>query len=639
MQTIRYEAPRRATTDRRSFVTGAAASAAALTAISLSGTLASPAHAADAGAGGAGAHGDTGEAPETVYYDGSAAGRRGRIYVKVGLAGTRIVSVDVVKQRETPLIAATALSRIPQLIVRNQSLDVDSVTGATMTSAGIRLAVADALDKAGLSDDDLANSGRETGVMAQVPPAADIAVVGAGLTGLVATVRALQLGKTVALIEESGHVGGSSCVSDGWITGADTIMERTEGTQDSADQFYAFLSQGSDDPSVVPYPEVVRRFAETAGPVLDWLDSYVNVDFGDRKGGYGLYVAPDQPRIYGVNNGGGAMDDALMELVQDAVAEGRCSVTLECRATKIDRDETGCVSGLELTFADGTAAAYPCRAVIAATGGYTHNQDMMPYENCGSCSPSTASGHGWKLLENAGALMDPRAKFAPYAGGIPVSGFEMRYQANLKMPGIVWIAPEGTRMGNEDVPLMAKKLWGTATGNVGYILFSEAQRSDAVRPIVLTSYLEGELTPWESWNLLDNLVAWDEVAWKAETAEELGEKAGIDPGALAATVETYNGYCATGSDPEFGRTNLQELVGTLYLVKTVPYQLQGTGGARVTPEAEVLDADEAVIAGLFAGGEAIGMRQACGGSQGGCGLGHAATFGYIAAESACAYLG
>ena len=614
---------------RRRFLTGAA-TIGAVSALSLAGcapTGASSAADADALA--------TGDA---MIYTGSGSGRMGNILVKVGISGTAITSIDVVKQHETPMIANSALSRIPQLVIRNQSLDVDAVTGATITSFGLKEAIADALSQAGLSESDLAKTGKETGIVPEDPIEADIAVVGGGLTGLTAAVRALQNGKTVALFEETAHLGGSSCVSDGWITGAGTIMERAEGIEDSPEKFYSFLTQGSDDPAVVPFPENTRTYAETSGELMDWLDTYVNVDFGERKGGYGLYTPPDEPRIYGVNNGGGAMDMALIEIIQDEVQKGNASIILESRATSILKDDGGAVSGLKITYANGDVKEFPFKAVILGTGGYSHNQEMMPYKNCGSCSPSTASGHGWELAENAGAKMIERAVYAPYAGGIPNAGFEMRYQANLKLPGIIWINQEGTRMANEDKPLLAKAAWGKASDNIGFVVFSEAQLIDGLRPIVLTSYLEGELTPWQSVDLLNSLIDKGEVAWKAASAEELAKSAGIDAAAFVDTIETYNDHCDEGVDPDFGREGMQKLTGILYAIKTVPYQLQCTGGMRVNEDGNVLDESEKPIPGLYAGGEAIGMRQSSAGGQGGCGLGNAATWGYISANSASAYV-
>ena len=54
----------------------------------------------------------------------------------------------MVEQRETPGIADPALTRIPQGIVSQQSIAIDGITGATMTSKAILDAVAQAIGKA-----------------------------------------------------------------------------------------------------------------------------------------------------------------------------------------------------------------------------------------------------------------------------------------------------------------------------------------------------------------------------------------------------------------------------------------------------------------------------------------------------------
>lgn len=43
------------------------------------------------------------------------------------------------------------------------------------------------------------------------------------------------------------------------------------------------------------------------------------------------------------------------------------------------------------------------------------------------------------------------------------------------------------------------------------------------------------------------------VGTSADTLEELAKKIGVDAAGLAATVAAFNGYCATGEDPEFRR--------------------------------------------------------------------------------------
>ena len=87
---------------------------------------------------------------------GVGAGRNADITVAVTLDGGTIVNVEVTEHAESEGIADGALELIPQWIVDQQSIAVDSVSGATITSDGIKLAVADALTNAGLNPDDYA---------------------------------------------------------------------------------------------------------------------------------------------------------------------------------------------------------------------------------------------------------------------------------------------------------------------------------------------------------------------------------------------------------------------------------------------------------------------------------------------------
>jgi uncharacterized protein with FMN-binding domain len=80
-------------------------------------------------------------------YLGTGSGIGGELVVRVKLEGARIVSVEVVSQNETKGIADRALLAIPQAIVTAQGTQVDTVSGATVTSRAIIQAVKDALSK------------------------------------------------------------------------------------------------------------------------------------------------------------------------------------------------------------------------------------------------------------------------------------------------------------------------------------------------------------------------------------------------------------------------------------------------------------------------------------------------------------
>lgn len=616
------------TCSRRDFVKSAAVASALPALAACAAPMAVQASEAPASAG------------ERRVVTGSANGRH-PIVVKVALDGNTIESIQVVKQFETELIAGTALSRIPEMIVKNQSLDVDAVAGATMTSFGVRLAVENALEQAGITASDLANTGSDQGILVEEPVEADIAVVGGGLAGLACAARLLQNGKNVVVFEESGHLGGSAIGSYGFCSGCGAQMQKAAGVEDTPEGYYDYIQQITEENYglTVERPEIVHRYTQMNAEAFDWLDSYINMDFTSRVPGPGAYEAPNVNRVWAVNNYGNVMCMPFIDIVQQGVAEGRCSLVLEARVTKLLQSDAGEVTGVEVTYADGTVREYPYGSVVLCTGGYCSNEDVLReyagYENCCTVSPSTSSGHGIELAKDAGAqlvLMDQRPS---YGNGIRDAGFESRYIATItSSAGCFWVTSEGVRAVREDSRYNeSQKLWNNAPGNVGYVIFSDAQNNGTWCPVSNAGFHEGSLTPQQSWDKLAAYIEQGEVAWSAQTPRELAEKAGIDPDAFCATYEAFQGYCADGVDPDFGReAGLEPQSGTLYAIKTVPYILMGSGGVKVDVDGRVLGENDEAIPNLYAAGEALGYRQYAGCVRAGNGLTGAVAWGYQVAN-------
>ena len=82
-------------------------------------------------------------------YTASAQGKNGDVTVEITVTADKIESVKVTKQQETPEYAKAALNSIPEDIVKGQSLNVDAVSGATITSNAILTAAEDCLRQAG----------------------------------------------------------------------------------------------------------------------------------------------------------------------------------------------------------------------------------------------------------------------------------------------------------------------------------------------------------------------------------------------------------------------------------------------------------------------------------------------------------
>ena len=82
-------------------------------------------------------------------YTGTAQGNNGDVTVEVTLSADKIEKVEVTEHKESAGISDAAIANIPASIVESQSLNVDTVSGATHTSDAILDAVKAALTEAG----------------------------------------------------------------------------------------------------------------------------------------------------------------------------------------------------------------------------------------------------------------------------------------------------------------------------------------------------------------------------------------------------------------------------------------------------------------------------------------------------------
>ena len=85
----------------------------------------------------------------TVYndgvYEGTGTGRNGEIHVAVTVEGGRITGVEIVSHSESEDIGALALPKLVSQAIAANSAAIDGASGASMTTAGFKDAVAAAL--------------------------------------------------------------------------------------------------------------------------------------------------------------------------------------------------------------------------------------------------------------------------------------------------------------------------------------------------------------------------------------------------------------------------------------------------------------------------------------------------------------
>ena len=82
-------------------------------------------------------------------YKGTAKGNNGDVTLEVTFSKNAIKSIKVISHKETPGLSDPAFAKIPDAIVKKQTLAVDVVSGATNTSRAILEAVEKAVKAAG----------------------------------------------------------------------------------------------------------------------------------------------------------------------------------------------------------------------------------------------------------------------------------------------------------------------------------------------------------------------------------------------------------------------------------------------------------------------------------------------------------
>ena len=535
-------------------------------------------------------------------YTGTAAGKNGDVKVEVTFSANAIDSVKVVEHSETAGISDGAIENIPAAIVENQSLAVDTVSGATVTSDAILKAVADAVAQAGGDVEALKNAAAPAGEKEAKELSADVIVVGGGGAGMAAATRLAQLGKSVILVEKSGFLGGAISVSGGNQVVMGSQLQIDNGVaDDSVESMVAdFEANGANKNN----KEILTLFAENVGATTDWLVASCGVTFEEGLHQLGEY-SHNRELAY---TGGGA---GFAEAMRKAVEEAGVQVLLNTKAESLIADN-GTVTGVKAASSD---VDYTLTAgnVVLATGGYGANKDMLTDEMKSALyyGPASSTGEGIQMAQAVGAQTANMEYGKRYPNGIEVS--EGMAKSTIAGNIVGWtmsailVNKDGNRVVNEKASnrtILEEEL--KQEGGELYLLL-DAETFEAwkaklapagISDADIEKYLEanGTTTP---------------VFAHGETLEEAAAAAGINADNLKATVEKYNGFVAKGSDDDFGRaaTYLTKTIGEgpYYIVEQKPRFATTMGGLVINTSMQVLNEAGEPISGLYAAGENCGQ--------------------------------
>lgn len=527
-------------------------------------------------------------------YVGEAKGYRGEIKVEVKTSKNKIEEVKVVKNTDTPIISDAAAKKVPEQIVKYQSLRVDGVSGATGTSRALTSAVRNALKNSGADLKELNKKPViESKKLVKETQKKDVVVIGAGGAGLIAAIEAKNNGaQNVIVLEKMAFAGGNTLISGGEYAAPNNWVQVKKGLKDSNDTFYNDILKGGDNEG---NPKLVRVLADNALNGAEWLKDYINMTFEDRQMFFGGHSVERSLVPLGATG---------VEMISKLLAKAEelnIPVLYETPAVELIVDK-GRVTGVKALSEDKEYTFLAKDGVILASGGFGSNLEMrVKYnkdvdENILSTNTVGITGDGITMAEKIGAQLEDMPFIQTYPTCDPISGALLYFGDVRLIGGSILINQEGKRFVEElerrDVISMAIK---NQTGNAAYQFCDEAQ-------VKLSGVAEHHA---DEMNYLFN----NKLLVKADTIKEAADFFGIDAAELEKTVEKYNQYAKDGKDLEFnkrGKLTPFEAKGPFYIMKAVPAVHHTMGGVKIDENARVINTKDEIIKGLYGAGEVTG---------------------------------
>jgi succinate dehydrogenase/fumarate reductase flavoprotein subunit len=520
---------------------------------------------------------------------------------------------------------------------------------------------------------------------------ADFVVVGSGAAGLTAAITARRRGLTVVVLEGLDVVGGTTGRSGTWIWSPNNRWMRDLGLTDERDDAVRYMARLSFPDRYRPDVErfglepheydMLDAFYSASGAALEELaeagalDPVVRTDAPD-------YFAdlPEDKAPYGrvVVSRGRARPDQLtgaewvLDLRDTAL---RLGVDLRLGHRVLDVVRSGeRVAGVVGESHDGRFTVHARRGVLFATGGFTHDSELMRDHMAAPVRLGGASRGSRGDFMRIGASLGARLHntSAAWLAPIPLEALVQDPESvttnifALRGDSMILVNKYGRRTVNEKLPYheLARSMlrWDSTAAEHPdlrmFMVFDRSARehfSDGTsgNPIKPLDHDDPHLITGETLEELSEAIRRRvlELGPAAMGGVEIGDGFG---GELARTTEEFNRNAAAGTDPVFhrGESSIElfrngparpgndgnpalfpmDSTGPYFALILAPGTLDTKGGPAIDRDARVLRAaDGRPIPGLFAAGNCAGFPSGQAYWAGGATIGLAVAFGYVAA--------
>ena len=530
----------------------------------------------------------------TKTSQGTGSGYGGEIKVELVTEGNTIKDIKVVSNHETSVVFDRALPIITERIIEAQSPVVDSVSGATFTSFGVKKAVAEAMKEAGIGEYEVSfnTQGPEVEKKDLEEVKTQLVVVGGGPAGLSAAIEAKQNGvEDVIVIEKLDILSGNGKFDMNFYDLINTEAQKANGIEDTAEALVADLkAEGAWDTD-----ERLMAQAQGSYELEPWLKEMgINLNYN--------------------YSGRSHMAEA------DAYAGEHIQAKMEEKVNELGIDVRTGTKGLDLIMEDGkaTGVKVECKegyydikadAVIMATGGFSNNKELLA-----EYAPGT------ERLETSNQ-MGTTGDFIPV---FIENDIKLEKMDNIRIfPNII--------SGRRDLTGGGSTIYVNKNGER---FIDETKGGLTLGNAILDQdggafYIYDQDLYEKSYRLQKHNALGYHV--QADTLEELAEKLGINAENLVKTVETVNKAVDGEIADPFREKALADKIdkGPYYGVKFEAGVHMTKGGVAANEKAEVLNNNDEVVEGLYAAGEVANSSAAYCASV---------VFGRISGEEAAKYV-
>lgn len=548
---------------------------------------------------------------------------------------TSIVSIDLDLSGETESIGGAAKEALIEQLMKNQSAEIDGVSGATITTAAVQNAMNDVIGQASgvaFAPVEVPVEGINTGdaiwpvcepvenytpvaagdgVIAFEPDAideskvietvdVDALVCGLGMSGFAAALSCAQHGLKTVVLEKNDTATINSMTVGGlhdrvhemygvkfndeeWLNEA-MIKNGYHGNQDVYKMYMASDKEAVNwwfDQMPFATEDYKLTFFGYSGMEFDFREQY---DPTARDHSWNTSInLPFESTV------------AMRDYLANRVAQSGAEIRYETPIVQLITDEAGKVIGAYGKNKDGYVKFNVAKGVVLATGGYEHN--LKKLKEC--CRPRdlqlcawltyarNCTGDGHEMAKAIGAMEDE------YPHALMLDPMQL-------MP-YVRVNSEGKRfIGEYETYDHLAKAMQNQYGGYDYFI-TDANVDEAVDKMWSpSSSCYGPKFVWAGAAT---------GALKADSLEELAEMMGVPVDNFVATINRWNEMCDAGADTDYGYPgDKMHRIDTapFYATREMAEALATSGGLQINEYSQVLNTKNQPIEGLYAIGNASG---------------------------------